>query len=102
MDSGNGFLVDAVILDRNGATGHALELIYDHIEQLMGEKALEILNDVLVIVPFESIGTDVLLGLLTATLPVKSQLSNRPALRKATEKLIRRRGQYDRRLLYGL
>ena len=48
------------------------------------------------------IATDILLGLLTATLPVKSQLPQRSGLFNSTKELLVSRGHYERGILDGL
>ena len=97
-----GFLRDAVTLEREGDLRGSLGIIYRRVDEFVRESMLEALDEEISSVPAEEIGTDVLLGLLTATLPVKRKLASRPQLFKATLKLMKARGHFERGILDGL
>jgi len=96
------FLANAVALERAGNLRDSLAIVYYRIDEMMKFGMIELLEEELSSVPTEEIGTDLLLGLLTATLPVKSQLPSRPALFKATKRLLKSRGHYEPGILDGL
>lgn len=97
-----GFLRNAVTLEREGDLRGSLGIIYRRVDEFARESMLEALDEEISSVPAEEIGTDVLLGLLTATLPVKRKLASRPQLFKATLKLMKARGHFERGILDGL
>jgi hypothetical protein len=96
------FLARAVDLERDGNVREALSLVYRRINEMMELEKFDILDQELQSVSAEEIGTDLLLGLLTATLPVKSRLAFRPTLLKSTKRLLKARGHFERGILDGL
>lgn len=96
------FLSDAVALEKAGDIRASLAIIYRRVDEMTKLGMLQLLDDELLSVPPEGIGTDVLLGLLTATLPVKYQLPSRSKLFKITKRLLKTRGHYERGILDGL
>jgi hypothetical protein len=96
------FLFRAQRLDQRGRTEAALDLIYDSIDESMRKNELKALDAVLANAPRADLSTDLLLGLLTATLPAKNRLPSRPTLFRDTEAVLRNRGEYEEGLLTGL
>ena len=85
-----------------GQTDAALDLIYDSVDELMKNGAYPRLDAVLKGMQVPNLSVDVLLGVLTATLPAKNRLTSRPSLFLAVEKTLRDRDQYEEGLLTGL
>jgi hypothetical protein len=83
-------------------TSKELDAIYDHFDQLMTEHRLEELDSIIKNLSPTDLSIDHLLGVLTASLPVKSSLPSRPAFCKAVEKELISRGVFEPGLLTGL
>lgn len=96
------FVERAQRLDSFGQTDAALDLIYDSIDELMRESLFSELDHVLSQVPVRRTSTDVLIGLLTATLPARTKLQNRGQLFRDVERELRERGEMEDNLLTGL
>ncbi len=96
------FLANAVALERAGDLRSSLALIYRRIDEMMRLGMIALIDEELCSVGEAEIGSDVLLGLLTATLPVKSQLPSRPTLFKKTKRVLKSRGHYEPGILDGL
>ncbi len=96
------FVDDAIARERSGDLRGSLGLIYQRVDEMMRFGMIDLLEEELASIRAESVGSDVLLGLLTATLPVKSQLPSRRALFKATKRLLKSRGHYEPGILDGL
>jgi hypothetical protein len=97
-----GFVARASELEQQGHLRESLRLIYRNVEDLMREGSVDIINSELASVDPHKLGTDVLLGLLTATLPVKSRLPDRRRIFKATRAILVARGHYEAGILKGL
>lgn len=61
-----------------------LDAIYQKVDGMMYAGQITEIDRILAAVPMESTSTDLLLGYLTITLPVKSSLPSRPAFYEAT------------------
>jgi hypothetical protein len=96
------FLQRAQRLETMGSTGSALDLIYDGVDQLMRTGKFRELEATVSAMNASGFSTDLLLGMLTATLPVKNRLPSRAKLFRDTENILRQRGEYDQGLLIGL
>lgn len=79
-----------------------LDEIYTLIDRLMAEHRLVELDVAIAAVNVHDFSTDNLLGVLTASLPVKSSLPSRPGFYKAVEQELTARGQMGPGLLRGL
>ena len=89
-------------LDDLGQTDAALDLIYDTIDELMLAGKFDRLDTLLGEVEADACSADILLGLLTASLPGRSQLPSRALLYRHTERLLKERNQWEDGLLNGL
>lgn len=89
-------------LDRQGHTDLALDLIYDSTDQLMRAGAFSELDTLLATTSPDTHSLDLLLGVLTATLPAKSRLPTRSIFLAKVEATLRQRGDYEDGLLAGL
>lgn len=96
------FLHRAQRLDRIGSTDAALDLLYDSVDAMMrGGKFCE-LDSLLKRLRADDYSLDMLLGILTATLPGRSKLPARGRFLKDAENALRERGEYEDGLLTGL
>jgi hypothetical protein len=89
-------------LERAGHRNAAMDLLYDKSDELMRTGQFEGLDMILQRLHAGELPVDVLLGLLTATLPAKSRLPSRAEFFTATERILRERGEYEEGLLTGL
>lgn len=96
------FLEQAKQLEKRGRTDTALDLVYDQIdERLLAGRFTEV-DQLLATVSVADLSLDLLLALLTATLPARNQLANRARFFAAIEETLRQREEYDDGLLIGL
>ena len=96
------FLARAQRLDHGGHGDAALDLIYDSIDELMHSGALGQLDSLLAHVSAVDLSTDILLGILTATLPARASLPARRWLFPEIEQTLRARGHFEDGILTGL
>jgi hypothetical protein len=96
------FVEQAARLDARGQTDFALDLIYDSIDELLRGGKLDRLNFMLARLTPDELSTDILLAILTATLPARSKLAARLPFRQSADHAIRSRGEYEDGLLAGL
>ena len=96
------FVERAVRLDKSGKTDAALDLIYDNVDSLLSNGKYEELDLMLKSVDADLLPTDILLGLLTATLPAKTKLPSRSNFFQLTEMQIKTRAEWEEGILTGL
>jgi hypothetical protein len=96
------FILRARRLDLAGHGETALDLIYDSVDELMRKGEFAQLNSLLANLSVSDFSVDILLGLLTATLPAKSRLPSRHELYEQIETFLRHCGEYKEGLLTGL
>lgn len=96
------FVLRASRLERAGHRNAAMDLLYDRIDELMRTGQFDLLDMILQRVPVREFSVDVLLGLLTATLPARSRLPSREDFFSETEQVLRERAEYEEGLLTGL
>jgi Arc/MetJ-type ribon-helix-helix transcriptional regulator len=96
------FVLRANELARAGERSRAMDMLYDKIDELMRSGQLERLDDLLKGVREEELSADVLLGLLTATLPARNRLPSRAKVLRETERILRARCEFQEGLLAGL
>jgi DNA repair exonuclease SbcCD ATPase subunit len=99
---GKPFVEHANRLDKIGQTDAALDLIYDRIDTLLVKGKFEEVDSVLRDADPKRLSVDILLGLLTSTLPARTKLSTRAKFFAEVEREIRRRDQWEDGLLTGL
>jgi hypothetical protein len=100
--SDKSFISRARELDARGHTDAALDLIYDSVDKLMRDGQFSKLDAILSGVPVASLTADILLGLLTASLPARNRLPSRKPLFRQIEQTFKNRGQLEPGLLTGL
>lgn len=96
------FLCRVLEFDAAGRTDAALDLLYDAIDGMMQQDQLSKLDNVIAELEAGEYSLDVLLGVLTATLPVKNRLPSRPAFYQDVKDVVTQRGEYEEGLLSGL
>ncbi len=96
------FIRRAKILEDQGHGDLALDIIFDAIDELLHARAFAFCSSILSDVDAAQCSADVLLALLSATLPVKSKLPTRGSFFQRVERELRRRGEYEDDLLDGL
>jgi hypothetical protein len=96
------FVYRAHRLDEAGHTESALDLIYDAADSLMRNGQFEQLDALIADAPIAFLSVDVLLAILTSTLPARSRLPSRANLFTTVEQILKRRGEYEEGLLAGL
>jgi hypothetical protein len=77
-----------------------LDLIYDRVNELMRKGSLPDLDKMFVF--SKETDMDLMIGLLTASLPVKSSLPARPAYYQAVSDRLKELGETDPTILRGL
>lgn len=101
-NKGRGFVESANRLAQVGHIDAALDLIYDRVDHLLSAGRFPELDALLEKIDPSKLTVDVLLGLLTSTLPGKTKLEFRTILFHKVEEEIRRRGEWENGLLAGL
>ena len=96
------FVHRASRLDQAGHRDAALDLLYDGVDELMQRGEFGQLDAVLARLGPATLSTNLLLGVLTATLPARHSLPARRALLPGIEQALRSRGDYEEGLLTGL
>jgi hypothetical protein len=101
-DSRIGFLARACRLEKLGQVDAALDLVYDQIDEMLNTGKLEQVNRLLANAEVGSLSADVLLGLLTVTLPARSKLPARGPFFQEVAKVLKHRQELEEGLLVGL
>jgi hypothetical protein len=96
------FLGNARRLDKCGQTDTALDIIFDQIDEMLLAGEFDRLNQLLIDTDTKQYSVDLLLGILTATLPAKDRLPSRTDFFPRVEQTLRSRGELKEGLLIGL
>lgn len=96
------FLQPVTQLERHGHVDAALDVLYDRVDDLLKASQFSAVDNLLRQADVASISVDVLLGLLTATLPARSKLPARAEFFADAEASIKARGEWEDGLLAGL
>lgn len=96
------FIDRARRLDEQGQADAALDLLYDSIDELLKTGKFNEVDEILSQMDVSEYSADILLGVLTATLPARDELKSRPQFFREVEQSLRRRGEYEDCLLVGL
>lgn len=97
-----GFVFEAQRLAEQGQIDEALDLIYEQADEMLLAGEFSALNEILMPLCGASLSVDVLLAILTITLPAKSRLPARSAFYHAVEQQLHERGELREGLLTGL
>lgn len=100
--SSRSFLDNVLYIVANGKPDKALYLLYDSVDEMIQDCNIIDLNSILEHAKVDLLTDDIILGLLTATLPVKSKLPYRTQFFKLSEESLKRRGLFESGLLTGL
>ncbi len=96
------FLRNVKRLDKRERLDTALDLIFDQVDELLLSGAFDEVDQILGHVVPDEFSTEVLVGLLTVTLPAKNQLARRDEFFQRVAETLRTRGETDQRILIGL
>lgn len=89
-------------LERNHRLESALDLLYDRVSHLLRSGRFDQLDFELAQITVEETSTDILLGILTATLPGRGRLRQRPDFFETVQEALVQRGELEDGLLTGL
>ncbi len=89
-------------LETLGHSDEALDLLYDQIDGMLVAGKFSEVDRLLASADAQSLSLDLLLGLLTATLPARSKLASRADFVSRVEFSLKGRGQWEQNLLVGL
>lgn len=98
----DGFVVTSATAMASGEIDAGLDMIYREVDRLLKAGSYRELNAVFASTDAASAPIDLTLGLLTATLPVKTRLSSRPDFLLAVAEALSRSGKDAAKLLAGL
>jgi len=96
------FLEHAQRLADRGQTDASLDIIYDRIDEMLLAGEFDQVDRLLVDTSPNTLSVDLLLGVLTVTLPARKRLANRAAFFALVEQTLRERGALKESLLVGL
>ena len=96
------FLNRARRLQHHGRLNSALDVVYNHVDEMLLAGMFPELDDRLVSINCDDYSVDLLLAMLTITHAAKSHLPHRKDFYNRVEDSIRRRGELEDGLLYGL
>jgi len=96
------FLDCARRLDQHGQTDAALDIIFDQIDEMLLAGEFEPVDQLLMEIMPSDYSVELLLGLLTVTLPAKNRLCNRVAFFERVRQSLQEHGETDEGLLVGL
>lgn len=96
-------VADAKQLASDGLIDAALDLLYDSVDEMLWkDDDLSQLDSILTDIEVEGLSVDILLGILTATLPAKGRLTARGKFFDKIKRELVDRGEYEEGLLSGL
>lgn len=93
---------DARQLEKKGDSDQSLDLIYDHFDKLFWSASWTVADDILRDVKVSKYSLDILLAILTSTLPAADKLPSRKTIFNNIENELRSRDELDNTLLVGL
>lgn len=96
------FLEPVRQLERRGHVDAALDVLYDRIDDQLKRKQFGVTDTLLRQAKVDLLSPDVILGILTATLPARSKLPSRAKFFAEAEASLKARGEWENGLLAGL
>lgn len=96
------FVHRALRLEQRGQIDAALDLLYDGFDELFRKNEFATADALLAQMSVRDYSVDLLLGVLTATLPARSRLPSRAEFYRAVESDLHSRGEEEDGLLTGL
>jgi hypothetical protein len=80
----------------------ALDLLYDEMDVFLKNQQFKLIDNSLGIIEAGSLSADLLIGILTTTLPAKTKLPSRRDFFSRVEATLKKRGEWEDGLLVGL
>lgn len=102
MNATDSFIDHAQRLASKGQIDAALDLVYDQVDEMMLASKFDELNQVIDALDTDGLSLDIILGVLTITLPAKSKLTARAKFFDAAKQTLMIREEYREGLLNGL
>lgn len=96
------FIDRAIRLEARGKTSAALDLIYDQVDERLIQGAFSEVDNVLAKAETSRLSSNLLVGLLTITLPARGKLVHRAEFLDRVQRELNRRGELEDGLLIGL
>ena len=93
---------DAERFIEKGQVDAALDLIYSTVDRMLKAQKLSEVDAILTATPFRSTSLEILISLLTVTLPVRIKLPSRPKFFRAVEEVAREDSRWSSSQLVGL
>lgn len=95
-------LYEASELADSGNSRKAIRMIYKQFKDLIVDEKISTIDSAFDIVDYDSLATDVVIAMLTITIPVKDRLANRAEALRSAHRLIEERKEPEDDLLVGL
>ncbi len=89
-------------IDRVGKSDEALDIVYDNIDKMLSNNNFIGVDSLLSEIDINEYSVDMLLGLLTSTLPAKNKLENRKYLLELATENVLNAGVYGVEIFVGL
>jgi hypothetical protein len=99
---GESFIERAERLAKMNQVDAGLDLLYDSVDYLLKAGRFRDLDRIISQSRAEDLSLDILLGVLTATLPARSRLAARARFLEQVRSILSSRGEHDDALLCGL
>jgi len=97
-----GLVYEANEVAEAGNSRKAIRMIYNHYKDLIIDEKIAVIDDTFEALDYETINTDVIIAMLTITIPVKDRLINRAEALDSARRLIDEREEPEEDLLVGL
>lgn len=89
-------------LEARGHSDQAIDLIYDHFDRMLGDNKFRDCEQLIDQLVAHELSTDLIISVLTATLPWRSQIAARQRFLQRARLVLAARGEADGSLLFGL
>lgn len=99
---GESFITRVTRLEEKGNVDSALDLLYDGFDQLLRDGRFQEVDAILRCLDVAHLSGDILIGVLTATLPARSRLASRDDFRRKVQDSLTERDAMEEGLLTGL
>lgn len=96
------FIWQAQRLEEQGQTDAGLDVIYNTVDDFLCREQFDALDSILASIRAHDLSTDILLGILTATLPADNRLASRQEMYRSAKNVLKERGEDEETLLSGL
>lgn len=99
---GTSWVSAAYELDKSGKVDEALDVIYDNIDSMLSGGDFIEINRLLGMISITDLSVDLVLGILTSTLPARDRLENRQHFFQIAKECLLSQGLYGEEILVGL